>query len=567
MRRGHEVRASETGEEVPPPEPPLALAPGRRRPGAGGSQGALSVAAYTFPAMTRSTQTFAYLRNSAVVHGTSGSSLHLETSGGRSLGGAMAHPSFFSGFLTSPQAASAALLSVAEVAATHYHEYTAPPGVDPVVTGNGDRLRFESFSHCGGVYARLDVLRDGLDGADVGHGTTNVDVNDPLRDALSRISARDPLHLQVGPDELAVTTVTGRVVEKKVPLPDRWLRGFAETQAIAADFDLRAELRAADAVAFLRSLPRGTSRPARAVEWVVPTGGRTLRRATRQTPGAVCLPGPGRLVALRRVLRHATALRVYGPRPGSDGAASPSAWEAVLPGMRLTLTLSPGAGRGLSGEGRALEALSGDDAAADAELLSVLLAWEPRIDPVALAEESGLSTERVKSALARLGTAGQVGYDIAEAAYFHRELPYDAGRVEKHNPRLRAARALVDAGAVRLEGDLATVISGDHTHRVRLADGALNCTCPWWAAYRGGRGPCKHALAVGIVRRGATETDTGTKTDTDTNTDTAAGTEAGTGARAGARTEAAAAAGTATGPAAGTAAEDAAATRNTGSVR
>ncbi|NEE39258.1 SWIM zinc finger family protein, partial [Streptomyces sp. SID7982] len=127
------------------------------------------------------------------------------------------------------------------------------------VTGNGDRLRFESFSGCCGVYARLDVLREGLDGQETGHGTTNVDVNAPLREALSRITADDPLHLRVGPDELAVTTLDGPVVEKKVPLPDRWLRGFAEAQVASAGFDLRAQLTAAQAVAFLRSLPRTPS--------------------------------------------------------------------------------------------------------------------------------------------------------------------------------------------------------------------------------------------------------------------------------------------------------------------
>ena len=62
------------------------------------------------------------------------------------------------------------------------------------------------------MYARLDVLDAGLDGGEVGHGTTNVDVNNPLREALSRIGSDDPLHLRVGPDELAVTTLDGPVV-------------------------------------------------------------------------------------------------------------------------------------------------------------------------------------------------------------------------------------------------------------------------------------------------------------------------------------------------------------------
>lgn len=429
--------------------------------------------------------------------------LGLETAGGLTPRGAEPHPRFFEGFLTSPRIAARGLLAVADVAAARYYQRTLLSSLDPVVTGNGDRLRFESFSGCCGVYARLDVLRDGLDGAETGHGTTNVDVNNPLREALSRIAGDDPLHLRVGPQEMAVTTLEGPVVEKKVPLPDRWLRGFAEAQVASAAFDLRAELPAAEAVRFLRSLPQSSGNASRGAQWVVPAG-QTLRPTTRPTAGAVCLPGPQRLITLQRVLRHATALRVYGPV--ADGVATASAWEVVLPGMRLTLTLSPDASRGFSGEGGVLEALATDEAAGDAELISVLLAWEPRIEPADLAEQAGLPVERVRAALIRLGTAGRVGYDLADAAYFHRELPYDADRAERHNPRLVAARRLAEAGAVVLDGELAAVASGDRRYQVREEAGALSCTCQWWADYRGRRGPCKHALAVRMTRRGAAVT-------------------------------------------------------------
>lgn len=449
--------------------------------------------------MTRSVHALAYARPSALESTGSGRLLGLETAGGLTPRGAEAHPRFFSGFLAAPQVAARGLLAVADVAAARYHQRTRPASLDPVVTGNGDRLRFESFSGCGGVYARLDVLDEGLGGAETGHGTTNVDVNNPLREALSRMTGDDPLHLRVGPEEMAVTTLAGAVVEKKVPLPDRWLRGFAEAQVASARFDLRAELTGTEVVRFLRSLPRTQAR-GRAPLWIVPAG-RTLRPTTRPGPGAVCLPGPDRLVALERVLRHATGLRVYGPVP--DGAATASAWEVTLPGMRLTLTLSPDPARGFSGEGGVLEALATEDAAQDAELVAVLLAWEPRIDLADLAAQAGLTVDRVRAALTRLGTAGRVGYDVAEAAYFHRELPYDADRAERHNPRLVSARRLVAEGAVELEGELATVASGERRYRVRESGGALNCTCQWWADHQGRRGPCKHALAVRMVRRGA----------------------------------------------------------------
>ncbi|WP_344331040.1 SWIM zinc finger family protein [Kitasatospora putterlickiae] len=457
--------------------------------------------------MSQSAHAYAYLRPSAVLDGEAGRRLALETSGGTTPLGAAAHPRFFAGFLAEPAPAAAALLAVADVAAARYYQPQLRASLDPVVTANGDRLRFESFSGCCGVYARLDVLAAGLDGDEIGHGTTNVDVNNPLREALTRIGPAEPLHLAVGPDALEVTTFDGPVVEKKVPLPERWLRGFAETQVTAAGFDLRAELPGPEAVRFLRSLPRGGGRAgARVAQWVVPAG-RTLRPTTRPVPGAVCLPGPERLAALQRVLRHARALRVYGPPVAGSGPAA-SAWEVELPGMRLTLTLSPDASRGFSGEGGVLGALATVAAEQDADLVAALLAWEPRVEIAELAEQSGLTAARVRAALTRLGTAGQIGYDVAEAAYFHRQLPYDARRAEAANPRLKAARALVAAGAVRLEegGATAVVTVDDHVQRVRAdAAGAVGCTCLWWAKYRGGRGPCKHVLAVGMVREARTQ--------------------------------------------------------------
>ncbi len=247
---------------------------------------------------------------------------------------------------------------------------------------------------------------------------TDVDVNDPPREALSRPSGDDPPHPRVGPDESAVTTTGGSMVgQKGLPLPDRWLRGFAEARTACAGFGLRAQTPAVEAVRFLRPLPGGAA--ARGPMRVVPAG-RAPRPTARPVPGAVWLAGPDRSPALRRMLRCATALRVYGPDTGgraggAEGAAS--AREAALPGMRLTPTLPPEPSRGFSGEGGALEAPA-----------------------------------------------------VPEAA--------------------------------DLSGEPAAVVSGGRRYRVRTADGALTCTCRWWTDHRGGRGPCGHAPAVRMARRG-----------------------------------------------------------------
>nr|BFE72615.1 hypothetical protein GCM10020092_059160 [Actinoplanes digitatis] len=180
-----------------------------------------------------------------------------------------------------------------------------------------------------------------------------------------------------------------------------------------------------------------------------------------------------------------------------------STWELGLPTLRLSLTLSPEPHRGFSGEGAVLEALSSDEVLDDADLISALLSWDPTIDVDALAAAAGLDSARVRAALTALGTAGRVGFDVAEAGYFHRTLPYSADAVATMNPRLAGARALVEAGAVSVTGDVAAVRGVAATYQVRHVDGVLSCTCPWWAGHRGQRGPCKHALAVRLVRAGA----------------------------------------------------------------
>ena len=439
------------------------------------------------------TQSYSYLRPSAL----DGGLLGLSTSGGTTSAGPQAHPYFFSGLLTRAAPAAAALLGLADVAQTRYHRPRPTVSRDPVVTCGGDRLRLESFSECGSVYARLDVLEPALDGEVHERGTTNVDVNGPLREALARVGGSDPLHLAVGTDEMAVTTADGAVVEKKVPLPDRWLRGFAEVQAITSGFDLRGELRAADAVRFLRSLSPGRGETL----WALPAA-RTLRLTSRPAPGAVCLAGPRRLQTMLPLLRFAKALRVYGPPVDGGSDAVSSVWELELPGMRYVLALSPRPSRGFSGEGTVLDALSTDEVAADADLVSAMLSFDPVIDVGALSERCGLDPARTRAALTQLGTAGRVGFDTAEAAFFHRELPYDPAHVAALNPRLRSARALAENGSVRFTGDnVAHVATGDGVRTVEFNGDRATCTCTWWHRHRGRRGPCKHVLAARIVRR------------------------------------------------------------------
>jgi hypothetical protein len=91
-------------------------------------------------------------------------------------------------------------------------------------------------------------------------------------------------------------------------------------------------------------------------------------------------------------------------------------------------------------------------------LLLEHLAWDPAIDPSWLGLVTNLDADRVAAGSAALASSGRVGFDLTEQAWFHRELPYDARRVLRDNPRLVGARRLLADGGV-LAASIATSTS------------------------------------------------------------------------------------------------------------
>ncbi len=96
------------------------------------------------------------------------------------------NPFFFEGLLREPRMVGDMLLVLSKVVRTHFF-LPRIPMLYPVVTSNEAMLRFEGFSGCCGVYARVDLPAESFDGDIRDRGTTNVDFNDPMRAALTRL--------------------------------------------------------------------------------------------------------------------------------------------------------------------------------------------------------------------------------------------------------------------------------------------------------------------------------------------------------------------------------------------
>jgi hypothetical protein len=439
--------------------------------------------------------TYRYAENSALVH-TRDAEMRLATSGG-----AGDFPYFFQGALTQPRLTAQLLRALSKVVASRFH---IPPAMlkrliaqsDPVVTSGGGLLRFEGFSACCSTYARVDLNPDAYEGVVVGQGTTNVDFNAPFRAALAQIRDHERVGFAVGADDVTLLRGAEQVVERKVALPVRWLKGFVEVQAYQARMEFRAELGKVELLRFLRSLPRAVMAKTRS--WIVPAGA-GLRVSARATADGVAVAGLDRLRVLEELAPLADGLRVY-----ADPHRGASEWQLRCGPVNFHLTLSPEVWRGFSGEGQVLADLAATREAAWVERVRGALRWQAEVRPDEIMTDGGRNHPPVQPALAALGSRGLVGFDVARGAYFHRELPFDLAAVEALHPRLERARAMVAAGGItvlrRTDAEIEAEVAGsDVAHRVRLSAEGDRCTCVWYAKHGGDRGPCAHVLAVQLA--------------------------------------------------------------------
>lgn len=419
-------------------------------------------------------------------------------------------PYFYVGDLRRPRQASQLLRTLFRVVQSRFHVPAAMLGrilaqADPVVTCHPEQLRWEGFSACCGVYVRVDWLAEALRGEVIGCGTTNVDFHAPLLATLASVRDSDRLTVSIGDEQVELAKNAETVVEKRVALPIRWLKGFVEVQACLARMELRHEISGLEASRFLRSLPRmKTNRR----ESFVVAAGRGLRISQVAQPRAVRVGGLERLRTLEDLAAEADQLRIY-----ADDLTGASAWELEFPDSRLQLAVSPETWRGFSGEGQSLTNLA---SAAWREALPRVraeLKWQARIRPEEFARRFALPLDAMRGALAALGSQGLVGFDVGSGEYFHRELPFDLARIERLHPRLEAARRLIAEGRVarcdarRDAGSPPNtnvfleywIRSSDVEHRVLLDDERSKCTCPWFSKHGLARGPCKHILAAQIT--------------------------------------------------------------------
>jgi hypothetical protein len=399
---------------------------------------------------------------------------------------------FLTAIARNPDITAKALRAISEIVGSRFY---VPPSMlarilreaDPVATVGAEMVRFEGFSACCSAYIRLDMDQGALDVSHRQTGTTNVDFGTELRAALAQVQPSSKMEITIGPKAVGIAHERASVVERKVPLPMRWIKGFANVQCHLSQMKPAFTLSRVAAQKFLRTLPRSKSDHQ---IWIT-VAGSSVRTTSRRTANSVPLRGGHRLRPLGTLVGKATRLQVY-----HNSMLGSSAWVLDFGTQRLVLVLNAEPWRGFSGDGGQLSDLAAD---IDTAAVRAQLNWQDRLELDTLAQATGLSPDDANRAMAHLAASGLIGFDLEQGAWFHRVLPFDLASVEALNPRLRAAHKLVESQAVTLCTGGADVQSDAALHRVQLNEEKYSCTCPWYAKNKATRGPCKHVLATQIV--------------------------------------------------------------------
>jgi len=437
---------------------------------------------------------YRYQFESTVSTGADGSRLALATSENNNT-----YPYFFEGKLLQPRAIALMLFTLSRYVSTRFY---IPPNVlkklilqrDPVITSGSGMLRFEGFSACCSAYARVDVEPDGYVGKTLSQGTTNVDFNSEFRSSLAGIRDGERISISVGADEIKMNHGFKEVVERKVQLPMRWIKGFVEVQSYQSQMEHRLTIGKVEAIKFIRSISAST--PGQVVSYVVPSG-KGVRLSQTEKSG-IKIGGINRLAMLKDIVPLADEVRIYSHPTGDS-----SEWQLKCGALMFSLTLTAESSRGFSGEGQVLT----DLATADTDRISMVrssLKWQSMVDIHELANSCQMDVETVRSTLGILGSRGIVGYDLTNKAYFHREMPFDLELIDSIHPRLKAAHKLVQTQGVRIlsrkELSFEAEVAGSGVnHQVKGNGEFITCTCPWHSKYQGKRGPCKHILAARLM--------------------------------------------------------------------
>lgn len=422
------------------------------------------------------------------------------------------------------------------------NEFELDQILDPVITVHPDELSFEAFSKDESCYARLSARHDLF--SSIGafqHGTTNVDFGLGLKQQLDRMRSYRSTRFTIDPTGFAVHHAgEGSVKEKKIDLPDSWVEGFLQVNAVMSMGLTHVSLEPIDVFNICRFLRQHRAHTSpRALRWELRPGEPATvvfepwEHRLTLSPGSrfegpkeqtIRTWGRRRLAVLERIVPVATRIDLY-----LAGTGLPSVFVCDLGDLVFTLGLSGWTDNDWAGGTTKLDLMTTFGEVDAAQLTSAYEALRQTryATDAQLAGAVKLPIEKARAALSLLCRAGRAMKDLGGGGvYRHRDLffePFSATKTlalakssaEEKDPKAKAARQIFDSGDVRIIArrpvktgwKISGSAKGADGRRVRplvaVDEGGqiieATCTCNHGKNHGLTKGPCEHMLALRLA--------------------------------------------------------------------
>jgi len=400
--------------------------------------------------------------------------------------------------------------------------------LDPIVSVQKEATYFEAFSRDESVYAKVTLPHSALKMTEKpALGTTNIDFSIPLEREFSRARSYRPLTLTVGQQSVALGTESSGIVEKKIDLPESWVRGLVEVQAalpltqhifeidplllsaVLAQLESKKERRGPRALRIVAN----NGEPVKAVlqPWDI-SFPLTLTPWSGKQDFDIKVWGRRRLRALVPVLPNATQVTVSLIADGM-----PTFWSVTIGEIDLTLGLSGWTSQDWASKAR-FSALSPTSSVTEEMAAKALDALKKLTcaSPETFAVELGVKPAVASTYLQKLTLIGAAMYDRNTGQYLHRQLfPQldlsrndDSSREERFGVSLSNESAVTISSTIRVRDtkeyraivssakeENSVIVTKDEDLRVTYAQ----CNCSFFNFNKLKLGPCRHIVATSLA--------------------------------------------------------------------
>lgn len=395
--------------------------------------------------------------------------------------------------------------------------------LDPVISVHPDAVIFEAFSLDESSYGRISVPSKLLDTfGDVDYGTTNIDFSQALADEIYRVRSYRPAWLKVAFEKVELSTAVGGTVEKKIDLPESWVRGFLQVQSASTLDGIMVTLHSQTVARILSELERKKEKESpRSLRFILKKGEKTkiiidpwgievedTNIYNGSQEGEIRLWGRRRLFVLKELLPYTDQVQVK-----LLGTGMPSYWTVEMDGHRFDLGLSGWTSNDWAKKGNFdLLASTGNTKNVDIKKVEQVLIQKLATTPQEVADAMGIDRSNATFALQELSKNGQAMYDHLTGTYRWRQLLQQDIKLtdNEEDERLKYAVSLVRQGNVeilssgRLDGGLTEYsvgVQGKNFYKPTIhldLDGRIKfaeCSCSFFRRNKLRQGPCAHIMA------------------------------------------------------------------------